>query len=458
MPANKVAARQAERLSALLAIAERNGAKVLVTVRSLAILTVYAFFLATNTWSNALFYAVSFSVPFLAAGFAAYYISVSAPRHRWAVYALGLADLLIVTYLIVSPNPFDPNPPFPAALHVREGKMQYLLLFVALSALTLTPRLVIFMGAAASLLWMLVIMWVLRQPGTISDLAIPGNFATRTDEVAFFLNPNFIDVTDQTEHIVVMAIVAATLATVVWRSRQFVLDYVGAERARSNLARHFSPNMIDEIANKDAPFGPVRKQNIGVLFADIVGFTKFSEEQPPELVFDLLRQFHQRMEQVVFQHRGTLDNYIGDCVMATFGVPKPTEQDALNAIACGIAMIEELSRWNAERANQNLPPVDARVGVHFGAVVLGEIGSERILSFAVIGDACNVASRLQALCRDVEADLCIGHGCLEAAAGNFAELASSLGLEDDGFHELRGRGGRIRVWKKSRVKMAAPKE
>jgi adenylate cyclase len=447
---NSILSQQAERLASMLAIAEKDGAKVLVVVRTCAVLTIYAFFLATNVWNARLFYQVAFSLLFLGVGFAAYYFSVFKPRHRWLVYVLGLVDLLIVMYLIFSDNPFDPNPPFPTALHAREGSFQYLLIFVALSALTLSPRLVIFMGITASVLWGIAILWVLKQTDTISDLAAPHSLATRADEIAYFLSPSFISVRDQSEHIVLICIVAGILAAVVWRSRRFVLGYVSAERARSNLARHFSPNMIDEIANQDQPLGSVRKQNIGVLFADIVGFTKFSEEHSPELVFDLLRQFHQRMEQTVFQHHGTLDNYIGDCVMATFGVPNPTPDDARNAITCGIAMITELEGWNRERSNHNLPPVDARVGVQFGPVVLGAIGSERILSFAVIGDACNVASRLQALCRDINADLCVGHACLEAVNADIAEVAGAFCLEDAGYHELRGRSGHIRVWKKIR--------
>jgi adenylate cyclase len=448
---NTLESRQTARLASMLAIAEKDGAKILFIVRTLAILAIYGFFLITNTWSARLFYQESFCLVFLGVGFAAYYFSVAKPEHHWLVYVLGLVDLVVLLYIILSDNPFDPTPPFPTALHVREGSFQYLLIFVSLSALTLSPRLVMFMGLSAALLWGLVILWVFKQPATISDISAPQGTMTRAEEIAYFLSPNFLSIRDQGEHIVVMCVVAGILATVVWRSCRFVRSYVSAERARSNLARHFSPKMIDEIANQDQPLGPVRKQNIGVLFADIVGFTKFSEEHPPERVFHLLREFHQRMEQIIFQHQGTLDNYMGDCVMATFGVPSATPEDARNAMACGLAMITELERWNTERSKEKLTCVDARVGVHFGPVVLGAIGSERILSFAVIGDTCNVASRLQALCRDIDADLCVGHACLEAMNSELNKVTDDFGLDDAGFHELRGRSGHIRVWKKTRL-------
>lgn len=445
---------QDARLAQMLAVAEREGASLLFKVRTIAILAVYGYFLLINDWNVELLYQEAFSIGFVLIGAAAYYFSVFKPQYRTLVYILGIVDLLLLIYIILAGNPFDPNPPYPIALFVREGSFQYLLIFVALSALTLSPRLVLFMGVAASAVWGLAIGWLIRQPGIRSDLFVPHGSMTRGEEIALFLNPDFVSVRNQIGHIVIILIVAGILATVVWRSRRFMMNYLSAERARSNLARHFSPNMIDELATQDEPLGPVRKQDIAVLFADIVGFTKYSEEHPPEEVFELLRHFHQRMEQVIFQHHGTLDNYIGDCVMATFGVPKASADDPRNAINCGIAMIAELQRWNEERRVQKLPLVDARIGIQFGPVVLGGLGSERILSFAVIGDACNVASRLQALCRELDANLCIGHACLEAAGKDLPDLVAQFGLEDAGLLELRGRGEPVRVWKKSRAPAA----
>jgi adenylate cyclase len=439
------------RLNQMLAAAEREGASLLFKVRTLAILAVYGYFLLINPWNAELLYQESFSLAFFAIGLASYVFAVSRPEYRALVYVLGVLDLVLLVYIVLASNPFDPSPPYPMALFVREGSFQYLLIFVALSALTLSPKLVLFMGVAASIVWGLAIAWLLRQPGIQSDLLVPHESMSRADEISMFLSPNFVSIRNQIGHIVVMLIVAGILAAVVWRSRRFMMDYLSAERARTNLARHFSPNVVDELATRDQPFGPVRKQDIAVLFADIVGFTKFSEEHAPEDVFELLRQFHQKMEQVIFQHHGTLDNYIGDCVMATFGVPRASPADASNAIACGIAMIAELERWNAERLAQSLPAVDARIGIQHGSVVLGELGSERSLSFAVIGDACNVASRLQALCRDLEADLCVGHACLEASSQDYGSVARVFGLEDAGLIELRGRAGAIRVWKKPRA-------
>jgi adenylate cyclase len=151
------------------------------------------------------------------------------------------------------------------------------------------------------------------------------------------------------------------------------------------------------------------------------------------------------MEKVVFAHSGTVDNYMGDCIMATFGVPAAAGDDAARAIECAKAMRQELRSWNAERKAADEKPVDVRVGCQYGPVVLGAIGSERILSFAVVGDTCNVASRLEAVCRELGAGICLGAEVVEAArrAGR-GDLTA--GLEDHGEIPVRGRNASVHVW------------
>ncbi|TIT55470.1 MAG: adenylate/guanylate cyclase domain-containing protein, partial [Mesorhizobium sp.] len=251
----------------------------------------------------------------------------------------------------------------------------------------------------------------------------------------------------QATNVLVVLIIGAIMALVVFRSRHLSEDYVKAERARANLARHFSPNVVDQLATDDEPFGPVRRQDIAVLFADIVGFTHYSEDHPAEAVFELLRQFHRRMEQVVFDHRGTVDN--GDCTMATFGVPQASHDDATRAIQCAEAMVAALEDWNVQRVSRGYPPLDVRIGVQYGAVVIGAVGSERNLSFAVVGDTVNVASRLQSLCRELQANICFGSRLIEAAKAE--SPTTPLNARDHGPMSIRGRDEPVHVWVERRA-------
>ncbi len=218
--------------------------------------------------------------------------------------------------------------------------------------------------------------------------------------------------------------------------------------ARANLSRYFSPRLVNELANKEQPFGPVRRQNVAVLFADIVGFTKISEVQPPEMVMALLRDFHGRMETEVFSHNGVLEKFIGDAMLATFGVPDPTNRDAIDALACARAMLDSLARWNAERNEVGQDSVRIGIGLNFGPAVLGDIGSERNMAFAVIGDTTNTASRLETLTRDLNCDIVVSDQFMDAAKRQAGDGDAPLlaGLQAGEEQKLKGREKRVRVW------------
>jgi len=222
-----------------------------------------------------------------------------------------------------------------------------------------------------------------------------------------------------------------------------------AERARANLARYFSPNIVELLAERDEPLGAVRRQIVAVLFVDIVGFTAMSENMPPEDVVALLRVFHERMSACIFACGGTIEKYIGDAILAVFGVPVPTDRDAGNALTCALKMLAALDDWNADRAAGGERPLGLGIGVNYGPAVIADVGSERSMSFAVLGDTVNTASRLQTLTRKLDTPLLASGAAVEAAGlganGDFAHILARL--EDAGDQVLRGRNGVVRVWR-----------
>ncbi len=221
-----------------------------------------------------------------------------------------------------------------------------------------------------------------------------------------------------------------------------------AERARGNLSRYFSPNIVEMLAAQDEPLGAVRRQTVAVLFVDIVGFTRMAEAMPPEAVVTLLRQFHERMTAQIFACGGTVEKYIGDAIFAVFGVPTASDNDAANALNCADMMLEALDRWNVERTRDGEAPLAIGIGLNYGPAVLGDVGSEHSMSFTVIGDTVNTASRLQALTRTFETPLVVGDALLNAIKAGSSATATSLAgqLLDRGEQILRGRAGLIRIW------------
>ena len=139
----------------------------------------------------------------------------------------------------------------------------------------------------------------------------------------------------------------------------------------------------------------MRTQNATVLFVDIVGFTAFADARTPEEVVRILREFHALMKQEVFRHNGTLDN-LGDGRMATFGTPFVGKADASNALSCAQAMIAAADMLNNQRQTAGETPIRVSFGLHYGPVVLGDIGLT-CLEFAVIGSTVNAG--LEALTR-----------------------------------------------------------
>jgi adenylate cyclase len=185
-----------------------------------------------------------------------------------------------------------------------------------------------------------------------------------------------------------------------------------------------------------------------VLFVDIVGFTRMAEAMPPEAVVTLLRQFHEHMTAQIFACGGTVEKYIGDAIMAVFGVPTPSDNDAANAIICADMMLEALDRWNAERTRDGEKPLAIGIGLNYGPAVLGDVGSEHSMSFTVIGDTVNTASRLQGLTRTLRTPLVVGGPLVDAIRAGSSETAAALSdnLVDQGEQVLRGRTGAVRVW------------
>jgi adenylate cyclase len=238
-----------------------------------------------------------------------------------------------------------------------------------------------------------------------------------------------------------------TLADIA-RLREMGRQRAAAERARSNLSRYFSPNIVEMLASQDEPLGAVRRQTVAVLFVDLVGFTCMAEAMAPEAVMALLREFHERMTAQIFACGGTVDKYIGDEIFAVFGVPAVSDNDAANALECADMMLAALARWNEEREAQGEPQLAIGIGLNYGPAVLGDVGSAHSMSFTVIGDTVNTASRLQGLTRTLKTPLVVGGPLVDAVTTGPSGAAAALAgqLQDRGEQALRGRAGVVRIW------------
>ena len=235
---------------------------------------------------------------------------------------------------------------------------------------------------------------------------------------------------------------------------------MAAERARNNLSRYFSPNIVELLASQDEPLGAGRRETVAVLFADIVAFTRMAELMAPEDVLAMLREFHTRMTAQIFASGGTVDQYMGDGMIAVFGAPAASPNDAPNALNCAEMMLDSLERWNDEREAKGDARLDIGIGLNYGPVVLGDVGSEYGMSFTAIGDTVNTAARLQTLTRSLKTQLVVSDAVVRAIQASSPDIAAErIGrLEDVGEHSLRGRASPVRIWtrKAGQISEAAP--
>jgi len=355
-------------------------------------------------------------------------------------------DLLIMTVALTAPNPFG-NTEWPTAMTYEFGNFIYLFIILAGGTLVYSWRTIVAIGHWTAILWLGGVGLVWYFGTTYPELTDAATIAFGDDpQLLQLFDPNNLDFDIRVQEVVVFVIVAYTLALTVRRFNNLLLSNASLERERTNLSRYFSPNVVEELSKKDDPLKQIRTHNVAVLFVDIVGFTNMAADEHPENVIAMLRGFPQRMEAEVFAHSGTLDKYLGDGLMATFGTPVAGERDAINAIGCAKAMVQAMEQWNSERRSAGEPEITAHIGVHYGPVVLGDIGVNR-LEFAVVGNTVNVASRLETLTRELDASVAISdHTRLQASREASEDSPTLAGFVDRGKRNIRGLDDPITVW------------
>ena len=190
-------------------------------------------------------------------------------------------------------------------------------------------------------------------------------------------------------------------------------EAVIARRRGSNLARFFSPTMVDQLADGDGL--QLERRRIAVMFVDLRGFTSFAESASPEQLRHMLSEFRDIVSDIIVRYGGAVDKYLGDGVMAVFGHPAPREDDADRALACALELVEALEIWRVGEEAAGRPALRAGIGVHTGSAMAGVLEAGCHSEYTVLGDVVNVAQRLQAVSKSVGATLVVSSDLKGAA-------------------------------------------
>jgi class 3 adenylate cyclase len=210
-------------------------------------------------------------------------------------------------------------------------------------------------------------------------------------------------------------------------------------RLRRTFAGQVSPAVMNEmLAGSLASGVSSQLADVCILFSDIRDFTTLSERMSPELVTRVLQRYFDRMVHAVHRHEGTVDKFIGDGMMVLFGAPRKSANPCVDAVRCALAMMAELDELNGEFAAEGLPTLTIGIGINYGSVTVGNIGSSERHNYSAIGDAVNVAARLEGLTKELGRKIVITDAVV-------SRIGEGFHFDPLGSHQVKGHSP-VSVW------------
>jgi len=196
-------------------------------------------------------------------------------------------------------------------------------------------------------------------------------------------------------------------------------DISSEKRLRSTMSRYMDPGIADQMVANGAEALGGKNVTATVLFSDIRSFTTITEQLGAQGTVALLNEYFTLMVDCIQREEGMLDKFIGDAIMAAFGIPVPHDDDADRAVRTAIAMMSELHAWNQGRVADGKPPLDIGIGLNSDSVVSGNIGSKKRMDYTIIGDGVNLAARLESACKQYGAHILLSEFTYRALRGTY---------------------------------------
>jgi adenylate cyclase len=214
------------------------------------------------------------------------------------------------------------------------------------------------------------------------------------------------------------------------------------KKVRTMLSQYVSPAVLTEVVDKYEDFLTAEigcKERVSIFFSDIRGFTQMAETLAAEDVVAILNIYFTSVTNSIFEHKGTIDKFIGDATMAFWGAPIKTQTHALDAVRAALDMLKNLPNINQMLKEKNYPAVNIGIGINTGPVVLGNIGSEKKLDYTIIGDNVNLASRLEGLTKQYQCQLIVSEY-------TYAEIKEHIPCRVVDFVRVKGKRQPIKIY------------
>jgi adenylate cyclase len=276
----------------------------------------------------------------------------------------------------------------PAAFYLKAPTLLYVFIFIGLRALRFDARFVLLAGIAAALGWLgLVLFAITVDP--VDDM-ITRDYVRYMTSATVLLGAEF-------DKVISILMVTLILALAIVRARRLLVRSLAEGAAARDLSRFFAPEIARQITASEQRIEPGEGElrQAAVLYCDIRGFTGLVASLSPGEVMKLLSEYESRMVAVIQKHGGSIDKFLGDGIMASFGAAVQTESYAADAFRAVEELVPAAAQWSSERRAMDQPEIDVGFAVAVGPVVFGAVGDESRLEYTVIGEAANLAAKLE---------------------------------------------------------------
>jgi len=311
-----------------------------------------------------------------------------AGRRSLPPWYLALSVVVDITLLIALIASFHLQYEQPASFVLKSPTLLYIFIFIALRALRFEARWVALAGFVAATEWLLLVLYVITVD--------PDDTMITHDYVAY-LTSNSVLLGAEFDKVVTILVVTGILGLSISLARRLLVTAVVERTASQELSRFFSPDVAARITQAEnrhtAGHGEFRQA--AVLNLDIRGFTQLAHAIPTADVMTLLAEYQARLVPIIRRHNGTIDKFLGDGIMATFGATVPNEQYIADALRAVDDVLIEVEAWNSERSAAGHEPVRIGAAVAADQIIFGVVGDESRLEYTVIGDAVNLCAKLE---------------------------------------------------------------
>lgn len=308
-------------------------------------------------------------------------------RVRLPAWFLALSVVADVMLLIVIIWSFHIDYAQPAAFYLKAPTLMYVFIFISIRALRFDSRYVLLAGFAAATGWSFLIGYAVFAEGGMDAI---------TQDYVQYLTSNKILLGAEFDKVITILLVTLILAVAIMRARKTLVESAEEHAAAVALSRFFSPEIASQItdAREEIRAGEGQLRTAAILMTDIRGFTRLASELPANEVIEILTEYQARLVPAIQGNGGSIDKFLGDGVLATFGAAMPSSTYAADALRAAEAVAKAADEWSAAREAAGKTVLQVAVSITTGPVIFGAIGDESRLEYTVIGDPVNLAAKL----------------------------------------------------------------